>query len=55
MPPPLFTKAVFIGKRLMKKQIVVASNNAHKLQEIAEIFTEYEIISQRQAGFSEDV
>lgn len=39
----------------MKKQIVVASNNAHKLQEIAEIFTEYEIISQRQAGFSEDV
>ncbi len=39
----------------MKKQIVVASNNAHKLREIAEIFTDYEVISQRQAGFMEDV
>ncbi len=39
----------------MKKQIVVASNNAHKLREIAEIFTDYEVISQSQAGFTEDV
>lgn len=39
----------------MKKQIVVASNNAHKLQEIAEIFSGYKIISQKQAGFTEDV
>ena len=39
----------------MKKQIVVASNNAHKLREIAEIFTEYEVLSQKQAGFCSDV
>lgn len=39
----------------MKKQIVVASNNAHKLREIAEIFTDYKVISQKQAGFFEDV
>lgn len=39
----------------MKKQIVVASNNAHKIQEISEIFKDYEIISQKQAGFFADV
>lgn len=38
-----------------KKRLVVASNNAHKLREIAEIFTEYEVCSQRQMGFDEDV
>lgn len=35
-----------------KKTIVVATGNAHKLREIAEIFPEYRIISQREAGFS---
>ena len=39
----------------MKKRLVVASNNAHKLREIAQIFPEYEILSQSQAGFSEEV
>lgn len=39
----------------MKKTIVVASNNAHKLREIAQIFPEYEILSQREAGFNEEV
>ena len=39
----------------MKKTIVVASNNAHKLREIAQIFPEYEIVSQREAGFNEEV
>ena len=39
----------------MKKTIVLASNNAHKLREIAQIFPEYEIISQRQAGFDAEV
>lgn len=39
----------------MKKTIVVASNNAHKLREIAQIFPEYEIISQREAGFNDEV
>lgn len=39
----------------MKKQIVVASNNAHKLREIAEIFAEYEVVSQKQVGFFDDV
>ena len=40
---------------IQKKQLVVASNNAHKLREIAEIFTEFEILSQKQAGFDEEV
>ncbi len=40
----------------MKKQvIVVASNNAHKLREISQIFTEYEVVSQSAAGFDEEV
>ena len=39
----------------MKKTIVVASNNAHKLREIAQIFPEYEIVSQREAGFNAEV
>ncbi len=40
---------------MQKQTIVVATGNAHKLREIAEIFPEYEIISQRQAGFDVDV
>ena len=40
---------------IMKKTIVVASNNAHKLREIAQIFPEYEIVSQREAGFNAEV
>ena len=39
----------------MKEKLVVATGNAHKLREIAQIFTEYEIISQKQAGFDEEV
>ena len=40
----------------MKKQrLVVATGNVHKLQEIADIFTEYEVVSQKQAGFDGDV
>ena len=40
----------------MKTQtLVVASNNAHKLREIAQIFPEYQIVSQKQAGFCEEV
>ena len=38
-----------------KRRLVVASNNAHKLREIAEIFTDFEVISQKQAGFDKDV
>ncbi len=39
----------------MKQKLVVATGNAHKLREIAQIFTDYEIVSQKQAGFDEDV
>ena len=40
----------------MKKiKLVVATGNAHKLREIAEIFTDYEVVSQKQMGFDEDV
>ena len=39
----------------MKKKLVIATGNAHKLREIAEIFTEYEVVSQKQMGFDEDV
>ncbi len=38
-----------------KRVLVVASGNAHKLREIAEIFTEFEVVSQKQMGFDEDV
>ena len=38
-----------------KRQLIVASGNAHKLREIAEIFTEYEVLSQKQMGFDVDV
>ena len=38
-----------------KKRLVVATGNAHKLREIAEIFPDYEIVSQKQMGFDEDV
>lgn len=39
----------------MKEKIVVATGNAHKLREIAEIFNDFEVISQKQAGFNLDV
>lgn len=39
----------------MKEKLVVATGNAHKLREIAQIFTNYEIVSQKQAGFDEEV
>ena len=38
-----------------KERLVVATGNAHKLREIAEIFTDYEVVSQKQMGFDEDV
>ena len=38
-----------------KRRLVVASGNAHKLREIAEIFTEFEVVSQKQMGFYGDV
>ena len=40
---------------MQKQRLVVASNNAHKLREIAEIFTEFEVVSQKQAGFDVEV
>lgn len=38
-----------------KKRLVVATGNAHKLREIADIFTDFEVISQKQAGFDVEV
>lgn len=38
-----------------KRKLVVATGNAHKLREIAEIFTDFEVVSQKQMGFNEDV
>ncbi|MBO5277431.1 MAG: RdgB/HAM1 family non-canonical purine NTP pyrophosphatase [Clostridia bacterium] len=40
---------------IKKRQFVVASGNAHKLREIAEIFTDFEVLSQKQMGFDVDV
>lgn len=40
----------------MKKiRLVVASGNAHKLREIAEIFTDFDVVSQKEMGFDGDV
>ena len=38
-----------------KPMLVVASGNAHKIQEIAAIFTGFTVASQKQMGFDEDV
>ena len=38
-----------------KIRIVVATNNANKLREIAQIFPEYEVLSQAQVGFKAEV
>ena len=38
-----------------KNRLVVATGNAHKLREIAEIFSDFEVVSQKQMGFDEDV
>lgn len=40
---------------MQKKTLVVATGNAHKLREIAQIFPDFEVISQKQAGFCEEV
>lgn len=40
---------------MSKEKLVVATNNAHKLKEIAEIFTEYEVVSQKKMGFDREV
>ena len=42
-------------QRNEKKRLVVASGNKNKLREIAEIFTDFEVVSQKQMGFDEDV
>lgn len=39
----------------MKKTIVVASGNAHKIREFSQLFTDCEVVSQKQAGFDVDV
>ena len=38
-----------------KQRLVVATGNAHKLREIAEIFPDFEVVSQKQLGFNEEV
>ena len=38
-----------------KIRLVVASGNKNKLREIAEIFTDFEVVSQKEMGFNEDV
>ena len=40
---------------MQKQRLVVATGNAHKLKEIAEIFTDFEVVSQKEMGFCEDV
>ena len=60
---PFFAKYAIISyidvqRRLVmqkKQALVVASGNAHKIREIAEIFTEFEVVSQKQMGFLGDV
>ena len=42
-------------QRNEKIRLVVASGNKNKIREIAEIFTDFEVVSQKQMGFDEDV
>lgn len=39
----------------MKKTLVLASSNAHKLKEIREILTEFNVVSCKEAGFFGDI
>lgn len=41
--------------RKLPEKIVVASGNAHKIDEIKKIFTDCELISMREAGFDGDI
>ena len=40
---------------IKKRRLVVASSNAHKICEISQIFTDFEVVSQKQMSFDEDV
>ncbi len=40
---------------IQKKRLVVATGNAHKLREISEIFPSFEVVSQKQMGFMDEV
>lgn len=40
---------------MKKTKLVVATGNAHKLREISEIFSDFEVVSQKQMGFNEEV
>ena len=40
---------------MKKTTLVVATGNAHKLKEISEIFIEYNVVSQKEMGFLEEV
>ena len=42
-------------QRNEKIRLVVASGNKNKLREIAQIFTDFEVVSQKEMGFDEDV
>ena len=39
----------------MKKKIILASNNVGKITEVEEILTNYDILSQEQAGIRTEV
>ena len=44
------------GMEIMEKQrLVVATGNKNKLREIAEIFSDFLVVSQKEMGFDEDV
>jgi len=37
------------------KKLIIASNNAHKLKEVRQIFDKYEILSLRDIGFTDEI
>lgn len=39
----------------MKKKIVLASSNKHKIEEISQILSDYEIVSCKQMGFDKEI
>ena len=40
---------------MKKVKLVVATGNANKLREISEIFTDFEVVSQKEMGFTDEV
>ena len=45
----------YIGAKRIMKNLILASNNAHKVEEIKQILTNYNILTLKDISFTEDI